>query len=77
MEIPKIDNSDTVVLSSKYQFVVPKRIRSSMNLKPGKKYVVFSVGDTIQIVPQKDPKDLFGFIKNINSRFFREKDDRI
>ncbi len=67
---------DTVVVSPKYQVVIPKNIRSSMKLRPGQKLRVIKYEDRIELIPDRDISELKGFVRGINTDFERE-DDRL
>lgn len=64
----------TVILSPKFQVVIPQPVRESLKLKAGQKLQIFALGDRIEIVPVKPMKEMRGFLKGINSRFEREPD---
>lgn len=64
----------TVVLSPKYQVVIPKEVREKLNLKPGQKLQIISVGDRIEFVPIQDIKQARGFLKGIDTNIEREGD---
>jgi AbrB family looped-hinge helix DNA binding protein len=63
-------------LSPKYQVVIPKEIRESMNLKPGMKMEMVRQGDVIRIVLVKDIKVMRGALKGVDTNVEREKTDR-
>ena len=67
-----------VTLSTKYQVVIPKEVRESMHLRPGKKYQVMAYGDCIELVPLRNIKEMRGFLKGrgIDSNIEREREDR-
>ena len=67
---------DTVTVSPKYQVVIPKNIRDSLQLRPGQKMKVIEYNGRIELIPDKDISELKGFIKGINTDFTRE-DDRL
>ena len=58
----------TATLSSKYQISIPKEIRESLNLKPGQKLVFLNTGAGVRLVAAPEPKDLFGLLKNVQSK---------
>jgi AbrB family looped-hinge helix DNA binding protein len=64
----------SVTVSPKYQVVIPKTIRESMNLSPGQKMQVIEYDGRIEFVPERNIKELRGFLKGINTEFKREKD---
>lgn len=67
---------NTVIVSPKYQVVIPKNIRSSMKLRPGQKLRVIKYEDRIELIPDRDISELKGFVRGINTDFERE-DDRL
>lgn len=68
---------DAVTLSPKYQVVIPRRIRERMNLRPGIKLQLISFDDRIELIPLRPMRSLKGLLKGLDSRFERERDDRI
>jgi AbrB family looped-hinge helix DNA binding protein len=64
----------SVTVSPKYQVVIPKAVRESMNLLPGQKMQVVEYAGRIELIPERDIKELRGFLKGINTKFKREKD---
>ncbi|MDP2157985.1 MAG: AbrB/MazE/SpoVT family DNA-binding domain-containing protein [Nitrospirota bacterium] len=64
----------SVTVSPKYQVVIPKTVRESMNLRPGQKMQVLEYAGRIELIPERDIKELRGFLKGINTEFKREKD---
>jgi len=61
-------------VSPKYQVVIPKNIRESLKLQPGQKVQVIEYAGRIELIPERDIKELRGFLKGINTEFKREKD---
>ena len=66
----------TVTVSPKYQVVIPKLIRETMQLRPGQKLRVIEYKGRIELIPDRDISELHGFLKGINTEFERE-DDRL
>ena len=58
----------TATLSSKYQISVPKEIREALNLKPGQKLVFLNTGSGVRLIPEIQPKDLFGLLKDTRGK---------
>ena len=67
---------EAVKISPKYQVVIPKKIRESLQLKPGQKMQVIEYGNRIEMIPEKSITEMRGFLKGINTEFDRE-DDRL
>lgn len=64
----------TVTVSPKYQVVIPKTVRKALKLRPGQKMQVIEYAGRIELIPERDIKELRGFIKGINTEFNRERD---
>jgi AbrB family looped-hinge helix DNA binding protein len=64
----------TVTVSPKYQVVIPKKIRKAMHIQPGQKMQVVEYNDRIELIPERDIRELRGFLKGINTEFEREAD---
>jgi AbrB family looped-hinge helix DNA binding protein len=64
----------TVTVSPKYQIVIPKTIRDALNLRPGQKMQVIEYAGRVELIPERDIKELRGFVKGINTEFKREED---
>ncbi|MEW6615365.1 MAG: AbrB/MazE/SpoVT family DNA-binding domain-containing protein [Thermodesulfobacteriota bacterium] len=65
---------NTVTVSPKYQVVIPKNIRDSLQLRPGQKMKVIEYNGRIELIPDREISDLRGFLKGINTDFIREGD---
>jgi len=65
---------EKVTISPKYQVVIPHRIRQAMQLFPGQKVQVIMYGDRIELVPEKNIKNMRGFLRGINTEFNRNED---
>ena len=64
----------TVTVSPKYQVVIPKSVRETLKLRPGQKMQVMEYEGRIEFIPEREIKELRGFLKGINTKFDREKD---
>jgi len=64
----------SVTVSPKYQVVIPKTVREALNLSPGQKMQVVGYAGRIELIPERDIKELRGFLKGINTEFNREGD---
>jgi AbrB family looped-hinge helix DNA binding protein len=64
----------SVTVSPKYQVVIPKTVREALNLRPGQKMQVVKYSGRIELIPERDIKELRGFLKGINTEFQREED---
>ncbi|MDQ7049017.1 MAG: AbrB/MazE/SpoVT family DNA-binding domain-containing protein [Enterobacterales bacterium] len=66
----------SVKVSPKFQVVIPKEIRESLDVSPGQLMQVIAYENRIEFIPEKDISELEGFLKGINTTFERD-DDRI
>jgi len=64
----------TVTVSPKFQVVIPKTVRESLQLRPGQKMQVIEYDGRIEFIPERDIEELRGFLKGINTEFEREED---
>jgi len=64
----------SVKISPKYQIVIPKKIRESLQLKPGQKIQVILYGNRIELIPERKISDMRGFLKGINTKIDRDGD---
>ncbi len=67
---------EAVKISPKFQVVIPKKVRESMQLKPGQQMQVIEYGNRVELIPTKSVESMRGFMKGINTEFKRE-DDRL
>ena len=65
---------ESVKISPKYQVVIPKKIRESLNLSPGQKVQMVVFEDRIEMIPVRKISEMKGFLKGIDTAVEREKD---
>ncbi|MEW6658484.1 MAG: AbrB/MazE/SpoVT family DNA-binding domain-containing protein [Thermodesulfobacteriota bacterium] len=63
-----------VTVSSKFQVVIPREVRESMELQPGTRVQVLQYENRIELIPLREPKTLRGFIKGIDTEVPREEE---
>ena len=68
---------DTVILSPKFQVVIPRRVRERIGLRPGEKLQVISFDDRIELIPIRPMSEMKGFLKGMDPTFKRDKGDRV
>lgn len=61
-------------VSSKYQVVIPQKVREKFNIKPGQKVQVIPYEGRIELVPIGDIKQSRGFLRGLDTRIEREPD---
>jgi len=65
---------DTLTISPKYQVVIPKAIRESMQLRPGQKLQAVAYDGRIELVPVQPARSMKGFLQGIDTHVRREGD---
>ena len=64
-------------VSSKYQVVIPKDIRTRADIRPGQEFQVITKGGLVTLVPDKPIASMRGFVRGMKTTGFREKKDRL
>jgi len=65
---------DTVTVSTKYQVVIPKRVRKILGIKPGQKIQIIPYNNRIELVPIRPVPESRGFLNGIDTAIKREPD---
>lgn len=65
---------ESVRLSSKYQVVIPRSVRESLDLRPGQKVHVLPYGNRIELIPVRPVAKMRGFLKGIDTTVPRDGD---
>ncbi|MCB1037777.1 MAG: AbrB/MazE/SpoVT family DNA-binding domain-containing protein [Acidobacteria bacterium] len=65
-----------VTISPKFQVVIPKQIRESLNLQPGQKVQALEYDGRIELIPVRPIQEMRGFAPGIDTTVERE-DDRV
>ena len=63
-----------VTVSPKYQVVIPRPVRERLQLRPGQKMQVVEYEGRVELIPERDIRELRGFVKGIDTEFDREAD---
>lgn len=72
--IDKERDMEAVTISPKFQVVIPKKVRESMQLKPGQQMQVIEYGNRVELIPARNVESMRGFLKGIDTTFIREGD---
>lgn len=64
----------TVTVSTKFQVVIPRKVRESLGIRPGQKIQVLQYGNRLEFIPLKSIKELRGSLKGIDTNIVRERD---
>jgi len=65
---------ETVTISTKYQVVIPKRVRELLGVQPGQKVKVILHDNRIELIPVRPMKAARGFLKGLDTSVEREAD---
>ncbi len=65
------------VVSSKYQIVIPKEVRTKIDLEKGQVLQVVVRNGVIMLIPDRPLAELRGFVKGMESSELRDKEDRL
>lgn len=68
---------EAVTVSSKFQIVIPQRVRHNLRIRPGGRLVVIEKEGHIHLVPVGLASSSRGIAKGVSSGGLREKRDRI
>ncbi len=68
---------ETVTISSKFQVVIPKKIRQQYNLKPGQKLVFIPYKSSLRVVIVPPIEQAYGFVEGIDTDVPRDEEDRV
>jgi len=66
-----------VILSPKYQVVIPKEVRRRLKLKSGQRLQIVVRGGTITLIPDYPLEELRGLFRGMQSEGLREEVERI
>ena len=64
----------TITVSSKFQIVIPVRIREALGIRPGEKLHAIEYRGRIELVPVRPAKAARGSLKGIDTEVPREPD---
>jgi len=64
----------SATVSTKFQVVIPKKVREALGIKPGQKVQVIPYEGRIELIPLEPMKNSRGFLKGIDTYIEREKE---
>lgn len=68
---------EATTISSKFQVVIPKKIRRQFNLQPGQKLVFIPYKNSLRVVVVPPIEQGLGFLEGIDTSVERDEDDRV
>jgi AbrB family looped-hinge helix DNA binding protein len=66
---------DTTVVSSKFQIVIPRKIREKFNLKPGQRISFIPYRKSLRLVLVPSIQEAYGLLADMNLQISREEED--
>ena len=63
-----------VLVSPKFQVVIPRAVREALKIRPGQKMQVFQYEDRIELIPIRPTREMRGFLRGIDTTVDREPD---
>ena len=65
---------EAVLVSPKYQVVIPRAVRAALGIRPGQRMQVIHYEDRIELIPIRPTHEMRGFLKGIDTTIEREPD---
>jgi len=57
---------EAVLVSRKYQVVIPRAVREALHIRPGQRMQVIQYEDRIELIPIRPTSKMRGFLKGID-----------
>lgn len=67
---------ETVTVSSKFQVVIPERVRRDQHIHPGDKMAVIVKHGILHLVPIRPWKEIVGMTPGLDTKDLRDRKDR-
>jgi len=65
---------ETVIVSGKYQVVIPKAVRELLGIRPGQRVQVIPYEGRIELVPVLPMREARGLLRGIDTSIERDED---
>ncbi|MEW6173012.1 MAG: AbrB/MazE/SpoVT family DNA-binding domain-containing protein [Bacillota bacterium] len=65
-----------VVVSSKYQIVIPAEVRKSLGIKKGQRLHLLVENGSIKLIPNLSLAEMRGYLKGMDTNLARDEEDR-
>jgi AbrB family looped-hinge helix DNA binding protein len=66
---------DTTIVSSKFQIVIPRKIREKFNLKPGQRITFIPYRNSLRLVIVPSIDSAYGLLAGMDAEIIREEED--
>ena len=64
---------ESATVSTKFQVVIPRKVREALGIKPGQKVQVIPYEGRIELIPLEPMQESRGFLKGIDTHIEREE----
>lgn len=64
----------TVIVSPKFQIVIPREVREALQLQPGAKLAVFQSGNRIELIRVLPAREMLGCLRGMDTTIERDPD---
>lgn len=68
---------ETTIISTKYQVVIPRKIREQFHLAPGQKVVFLPFKNSVRMVIVPSAEKAFGFLQGMDTTVERDDEKRL
>ncbi len=65
-----------VVVSSKYQIVIPADVRKTLGIKKGQRLQLVVENGSIKLIPTIPLKEMRGYLRGMDTRIERDEEER-
>jgi len=65
-----------IIVSGKYQIVIPAEVRKSFNIKKGQKLQLMVEYDGIKLIPNMPFSETRGFLRGMDTKIERDEEER-
>ncbi|ABB14876.1 AbrB/MazE/SpoVT family DNA-binding domain-containing protein [Carboxydothermus hydrogenoformans] len=65
-----------VIVSSKYQIVLPAEIRKTLGIKKGQRLHVLVENGSIRLIPSRPLSEMRGFLRGMDTNIERDEEER-
>lgn len=68
---------DAVTVSTKYQVVIPLKVREMLHIKSGQKMQIIAYNNRVVLIPVRPIKEARGSLRGMDTRIERDEEDRV
>ncbi len=67
---------DAITVSSKFQVVIPRKVRERLKIQRGQKLQVIAYDNRVVLIPMRPIQEARGSLKGMDTNVQREEEDR-